>query len=309
MRSAIAVAVALALAFCGVADAQSRATQPDPFVLSENDLGRGPLIPPRDTSGLTLDTQTVNTGVQNCILITVGQSNIARTAPTPFTTVNPNSLSMLNIYDGALYKAKDPVIGTGDAVTANGAHVGLRVADTLVTNGKCSRVILVPIAIISTSSSDWASGGIYWDRIGVAVRRVKARGINCGTTNISCVIIWGQGETDCAFGFSQALSTANLNSIFANAAAAGFVGRWLINTETWTNTVFCPSTTGAAQAAVVNNTTIFAGANADAVFGSICGAGANLACRQADLAHFTDAGNFTLAAAMVTALHNSGLPY
>jgi hypothetical protein len=297
------LAFALALAACGagVAWGQQRAMLPDPYILNENAFW---VWPSRDIAGKTLSTQTINTGIQNCVILTAGQSNYINTAPTPYTPTNPNAIDNLNIYDGAIYKAVDPLIGASGAIVGSVAHPALRLADTLVTNLKCARVILVPNGIVASTMAAWATGNLN-DRIPAAVRRIKQK-IACGTTNIDCVIQWGHGETDCANGTSQATYTSLLNTLIANTAAAGFSGRWMIAVQSYQAGSTCGAIE-AAQAAVVNGSTVFAGANADALIGNVCN-GTN-ACRGADGVHWSDNGSAQYAAAWFNAMHAMGAPY
>lgn len=365
-------------------------------------------IVPKDVSFKTLGTQTINTSVQNCILIPAGQSNNVNTAPSNFLPVNASSIDNLNINDGAIYKAADPLIGTSYApigqspqptaagfgatqsttvltvgsvsygtlgvgqtvtipgfttelitslgtgsggagtynvsvsqsivsstsmtATPNGGHPALRTADALVTAGKCARVIIEPISISATLIAAWDVGGLLQTRISVALRRIAQRlyqtgpSVTCGSTNVTCVIDWGQGENDNNLCTTQAAYTNSLNSMIATsnsvAASLGWPtnwGRWLVAKESY----FTPcgggagavsATIQAAQAAVINNTQVFMGVNADAFVGSVCGVSNNQACRDASTGfHWTDAGSLSRAVdptnGLQQALHASGSPF
>jgi len=222
---------------------------------------------------------------------------------------------------------------TAMAATPNGGHPGLRLADALVTAGKCSRVIIVPVSISSTAVAAWDIGGVLWQRIPVAMRRIAQRlaqtspSLQCGSTNITCVVLWGQGESDTAAGTSQAAYTASLNSIISTtnttATSLGWStswGRWLVAKQSY----YIPNGGGCcavdssiqnAQAAVVNNTQVFAGANADALVGSVCGPSANAACRDstATPVHWSNNGAYSYAQDPTNgwqqALHASGSPF
>lgn len=284
---------------------------PDPYYLNENALTfKGPL-PSRDVSGKTLTTQTINTGVQNCILIGAGQSNSpgAIVAPSAFTPVNTTALDFLNPYDGAIYRATDPVIGAAPSTTASIGVPLLRVSDALVTAGKCARVIMMAIAIGGTSIDEWATGFLS-NRIGVAIKRLAARGIT-PQANVTFVILWGQGETDNALATTSVAYQASFATMKANAAAAGFSGRWLVARQTFINGASSATIQG-AQAAVPNGTDTFAGANGDALVGNVCNG--TSACRiVADGNHLSDAGSISYSTdptnGWVAALHASGLPF
>jgi Carbohydrate esterase, sialic acid-specific acetylesterase len=158
-------------------------------------------------------------------------------------------------------------------------------------------VIVVPIAVASTSITQWDTGNLG-GRICLAIQRLKLRGIVPGT-NVTFAIDWGQGESDEQLGTSQAAYTTALNHIISTAAACGFSGRWFVAIETW-EAGTTSAGVQAAQAAVVNNTTVFAGANADSI-----GSGS----RQSDNIHFNDSGAASLATLKKNAMHASGAPF
>lgn len=323
------LALLLTAIIAGSANAQFGAGGNDPYYLNENglaDIAAG-VVPSRDVNAKILDTQTIDTGIQNCILIAAGQSNFSNTAPTNFTPVNPNALSNLNPYDGAIYKAADPLVGSSWVHNAPpaGGHPALRLADALVTAAKCARVIIVPIGIDSTAVAVWNTG-VLAQRIPVAMKRINQRlmqtnpSLQCGSANLVCAVLWGQGESDNVGGTSQSAYTAALNNVIATsnatATSLGWSGgwaRWLVAKQTFNNGV-TSAAVQAAQAAVVNNTQVFAGANADALTGNVCGAAANAACRDAgDGVHWTDAGSYSYAVdssnGWQQALHASGAPF
>jgi hypothetical protein len=290
---------------------------PDPFYLNETSIVQGN-AGWRDTSGKTLsgNGQTVNTGIVNCVIIAAGQSNFGNTSPDAYSPSNPNALDNLNIYDGAIYKAADALVGAPSLIlppTTEG-HPALILGDALVTAGKCARVIIVPCAVNGTSVAQWA--GQLSNRIPTALGRLAARGITSSTTNVTIVLLWGQGEADTLLGTSQASYVASWNAMIAAANLTGV--RALVAKETLWNT----ATSAALQAAqtqnatsgVINNSAgIYLGANADALQGNICGSGTNTACRQADGNHWSDAGAYSYAIdptyGWQQALHATGSPF
>lgn len=317
MRKLLALLLAILSPTLTLAQSTGMRSAPDPFYLNENDpIFRGPL-PSRDVNAKVLTAQTINTSVQNCILIGAGQSNSPGTivAPTAFVPVNTNALDFLNPYDGAIYRATDPIIGSGASTPTSIAVPLLRVSDALVTAGKCSRVIILAIGIGGTAIADWAVG-TFKDRIPVTMRRILAlytttgANVACGVTNITCVILWGQGETDNALGTSSVSYQASYVTLKANAAAAGFVGRWLIATQTYFALV-TSAPIQAAQAAIRNGSDVLAGANGDVFVGNVCNG--TSACRGVDAEHWSDAGSISYATdptnGWVQALHASGAPF
>lgn len=257
----------------------------------------------RDTKSIALSSsgQTVSAAVRNLILIVAGQSNTGNITPSTYTPANPTKVDMLNVYDGAIYKASDPILGAFGALVLGNPY--LRVADTLVTNNKFDRVILVGIGIGGTKVADHAPGGFLQDLFPVAMRRIAANGIVAGT-NITIAAIWAQGEDDTVAGTSQSAYTNSLNAYITASRTAGFTGIWFVNVETLSGST--SAAIQAAQAAVVNHgASVWAGANADALSGSTCG---GLACRS-DGVHWSDAGAVSIAAAVVTAMGLAGAPF
>jgi len=267
---------------------------PDPYMISA--------LPGNvDTAGRATRSPVLNTGVANLVLILAGQSNNAGEAPTAYTLTNASVIDNFNVNDGALYAPADPPIGATASAGANGCGCSLsgwRAADSLVTSGKFARVIVVPLAITGTSIAQWSTGPLS-NRICQAVGRLKNRGIVPGT-NVTFLIDWGQGESDNLANTTQLAYTTAFNTMVGNATACGYTGKWAVNIETWEVGV-TSAAVQAAQAAVVNGTNIFAGANLDSL-----GAGD----RQTDNVHFNDTGAPLVATAKTTAWHtNIGAPF
>lgn len=257
-----------------------------------------------DVSGKTVRNTPIDTSVRNLILIVAGQSNRTSVAPSAYTPANPSQIDNLNIYDGQMYIAADPMLGCSYIAGGFGTPVigcvALRVADLFITNGQFDRVIIVPIAVAATQIANWDTGGVLENRIGAAIKRCIARGIVPGMTNVTFAIEWGQGEGD--YATSQIVYAAALNRVIANSVAAGFVGRWFVALESYANgSAFAQIV--AAQASVTDNITVFQSADADSLVG------ANRAVYGSDDTHFSDVGNAALATLIYNAMHASGSPY
>lgn len=250
--------------------------------------------------------QTIDTTKTNLILIPSGQSNNVDVAPSAYVPTNASSIFQLNIYNGKIYPAVDPLLGTNinTTVPLGVGHPMMRVADAVITDGYFQQVYIVPNAIAGTAVAYWNSQGEA-QLFPVTIARLIQKGIICGSTNVTCVVTWGQGEADNELGTSQAAYTNSFNTLVANTAAAGFVGHWYIAKQTWIAGT-TSANVQAAQLAVVNGTRIFAGPNADALNGNVCGSPATSACRQADNTHWSDNGSFSYAAGWVTTLHAGG---
>jgi hypothetical protein len=253
--------------------------------------------PYRDTTGKTQRNTPINTGVRNLVLLVMGQSNNENEAPSAYTPTNGSAIDEFNIYDGSIYAASDPHLGASYNNTGPGL-MDFRVADSLITSGKFDRVILVPMALGGSNIAMWANGGPLQNLPCVAMKRLAARGIAPGT-NVTFAADWGQGEAEVGLGTSQAAYTASFNQIKTNLVNCGFSGRIFVNVETLNGTT--SAAVQAAQAAVVDNVTVFAGANLDTMN--------NTTTFRVDGVHFNDNGSSNGASLKVTAWHASGAPF
>ena len=302
MRGIICGILLSALAASG--HAQTRSGGPAPI----DRYFVGPLTSPVNLNNNPLSqtaSQTVDITKTNLVILVAGQSNIGDVAPSAFSPVNASALFQLSIYDGKVYPAVDPLLGTNNPTGFIG-NPALRIADALVTAGFFQRIYLVPIAIGNTAIADWASG-LEAQLIPVAFLRMTQRGLVTGT-NITVVGLWADGENDTSLGTSQAAYTAGLSTVLAQSRTAGFSGTWFVAKQSYNGTT-TSANVQAGQAAVVSHPGVWAGPNADALVGNVCGPSANAACRQGDGVHFSDNGSFSYAAIWVTAIEAFGAPF
>lgn len=256
----------------------------------------------RNTNGRTQVDATLINGQKTLTIICVGQSNMCSVAPTPY--VPSNSLAHnLNIYDGGVYRLKDPPLGCSQTTNgvnipsgANGAWLS-RLADKLINAGSCARAIMVPAGHAGSWVGDWdpaASTPNHYTRIKVALLRCAALGLTPDA------IIWMQGENDAGSGTSQTTYQTILGRVIAQSRTDGYSGPWFVNVQTLNGGTHS-ATIAAAQAAIVNHASgIWAGANCDSL-GS--------ANWQADQGHFNDTGMDAVATLMLSALQAYGAPF
>jgi hypothetical protein len=301
----LALLIASVVALCGFGGV---ASGPDPFFVPDGSQiytacngSWACNAPYTATTGRTVRNLTINTGIRNLVLFVMGQSNNESEAPSAYTATNASAIDELNVYDGAIYAAAEPHLGT----SYNGSGPGLmdyRVADTLITNAKFDRVILVPMAIGGTNAAQWANGGVIQNLPCVAMARLAARGITPATTNVTFAADWGQGEAESGLSTTQVAYQGYMTQIATNLNACGFSGRFFVNVETWGGGAVY-ATVQAAQAAVVGttigNVAITAGANLDTLNNT----------NRVDTTHFNDTGSAAGAALKVTAWHASGAPF
>ena len=118
------------------------------------------------------------------VLLTFGQSNAANYGSLGFVPVR--GVYNFSIFDGRCYEAKDPLLGaTGDR-----GSVWTRVGSKIIERGRARRVLIVPIAVGSTSVRFWRTGQVGFSRIETAVSRLA------GLTLAPTHWLWHQGETD-----------------------------------------------------------------------------------------------------------------
>lgn len=116
------------------------------------------------------------------IALTFGQSNAANNGQTPYT---PHNAAVYNYYNGKLYKAKDPLLGT----TGSKGSVWTRLGDMLIDSGLYTKVIFIPVAVGGSEIACWTSGDCY-RKVLQALNSLKEDHI------ILTHILWHQGETD-----------------------------------------------------------------------------------------------------------------
>lgn len=277
----------------------------DPFYLGEFFGSGGPWNSNTgfsDTSSKTLRNQTLNTAIRNLVLVIAGQSLREAQTPTAYVPTNASAIDNFNVYDGAVYAWADPPLGSGyqnGGIAGGGVgHLGARIADKFISGSIFDRVIVVPVAIGSSSVAQWASGGALQNRLPATMARLKARGF-VAQTNVTVAIEWGQGETDNINGTTQSAYATSLSSVISNVRSAGFSGRFFVAQESWASGA-ASSAVAAAQAAAVNGTTVFASGNIDTL---------NATNRLADNIHLNDTGAAAAATLIFNAMVASGAPF
>lgn len=234
-------------------------------------------------------------GDRTAVLLFIGQSLSVNQSPTPYVPVNTN-IDQLNIHDGKLYRAKDPLLGinvSGGPVTAQRGTWLLRLADNLISDGHYDRVVIVPMAIGNTRGNQWSDETQpphLFNRINTVALRMRDAGLPC------TAIHWGLGESDNSVGTTQAAQEAAMQKVFAEFKRVLPSCPILVAQESYYNGVTSAAVL-AAQASVVDGVTVFAGENVD----SIGSAG------RYDNTHLNDAGAAQRAviaeAALVSALN------
>jgi len=248
-----------------------------------------------DASGFTLDN-TLTSPSTTLVLVTIGQSLIASSGSSTYTPVNTKA-SNFSVCDGGWYRCKNPVLGASYAPAGGVDSPNCRIADSLITAGTYTQVIVVPIAIGGTVVADWNSGGQLFQKIAVTMNRLKQRHLTpitgfTGDFYISLHI----GESDNQVGTTRANMAAGIRNIAATFVANGSgTSRFFVATESMlTNVTNANITNGEADAVASGCSTCRAGANWDSI---VCATN-----RQADCTHLAAAGLALAAAADVSVI-------
>lgn len=236
--------------------------------------------------GRTPRPSRLTPGERTAIILGVGQSVIAASENANYTPVNSGKVDNLNVFDGGIYAASDPLLGTG--VFSSGGCWLSRQADKMITSGNCDRVIIVPIARGSSTVQDWAPGGILFPSLIAAHRRLAALGLVATATQ------WVQGQAN--IGISQADYQAALQSVITGIRSYGFVSPWLIGKDTY-NGATSNANIRNALTAVINGSDILAGADTDSL----------TAVNRYDGVHFSATGADAAATLWRTAYLAAGL--
>lgn len=244
---------------------------PDPGSIFYEVPGLAATTPYTDVSAKTPRALTINPAEKTLIMICAGQSLGTDRIIDTFTPTNASKVDNLSWYDGKNYAATNPLLGTGWAGTVGTSHnFNFKIADGIISNSKFDRVIIVPMGMGGTSINQWANDGAltteatgYCRMINAVAKKLAAQGITPATTGVKFLIKWNHGESDTQAGTSQASYTADFNKMKARVDADLPV-KWMVAKESWIVGV-TSATVQAAQLALVDNVSIFAGENMDSI--------------------------------------------
>jgi hypothetical protein len=148
----------------------------DPYYLSfRRTAGR------RAVSGLNFSADS-----RSAVILGLGQSNIANECDPTALYEAKGSVYNFNFFDGKIYAAKDPLLGSSH----DRSNLTTRLGDLLVERGEYKNVLLVPIAHGGTFISDWSPTGQMFPRIQATIERLRSQ-----QTRITH-ILWQQGEAE-----------------------------------------------------------------------------------------------------------------
>lgn len=219
-----------------------------------------------NTAGRVVVGDPLDSTKQNAVILLLGQSQSANHGAGLYTAQNPTKVHNLNVFDGVVYQAMEPILGPTFTLPSYGTFgaygsYSTVLGDTLIAAGY-DRVVITNISIGGIPAYDYTPPGPYNHWLHVALKRMRGRGM------LPTHVLWHQGETDgLILGTPQATYEAELRTIFA--VIRGYCGaKILVPKATWLNpAVYNPNTSDAiraAQEAVVDNAAgIYAGPDFD----------------------------------------------
>jgi len=120
------------------------------------------------------------------VVLTFGQSQLANEGAADARLEAAEGVHALNIFDGAVTAARDPLPGA----TQDRANLSTRIGERLVRRGLFDAVLLAPIAYGGSAVAEWTPGGRLFPRIEAAATAIDRLGLR-----VTCAL-WQQGETD-----------------------------------------------------------------------------------------------------------------
>jgi hypothetical protein len=286
----IALIVLLAWSPAVLAGSMGGVSAPDPYTLIF------PTVCCGYVSQKTVASQTADPAKRTLVIVAAGQSLGGNNSGGSYTATNASKIRNLNIYDGGIYAATNPLLGTAsDQASLGPGNFLLRLADDLVSANKFDDIIIVSTNVGGTSVQEWETGNER-DRLSVAYRRLAAKGITPGLTNLTMIILWIQGEQ--GSGPTQAAYFASLANVITASRAAGFTQSnvtWFVPIETYLSGATNAGIQQAQSDTVNHANNIWVGPIVDNYIGSVCGPSANQPCRQPDNTHLSADGAYSVA--------------
>lgn len=116
----------------------------DPYALGGN---RTELFGFRDTTGKMLASAIGVPGEVTKCFIVGGDSMSGNCHQSAYTVVNPSKVLQINVFDGAVYRASDVLMGSGHFDAPNNRNWMIETSDLLIAAGFAHRVIFIPIGV------------------------------------------------------------------------------------------------------------------------------------------------------------------
>lgn len=234
----------------------------DPFAMRPEIT---PKVSFRNTAGRTIADPRLVDGEVTAVFVLWGQSLTTNVVDTVtdgsgafYTAANPTKIDNLNVFDGGLYRAVEPMLGCSDGR----GNLFYELADRLIAAAWCDRVILAPVGMGATSIAEWVPGGSPQpDKLMTVVRRLKALGLPVTS------VLGQQGEQDAATGMPKSTYKTHMNAMLsAFWAEHGPIPWMLAKSTTYGNSANGPAIRAAVDE-MVNGSSILMGPDCDLLNG------------------------------------------
>jgi hypothetical protein len=187
----------------------------------------------------------------SAVLLVLGQSNAANFQGQRYQSADDR---VVNFSDGRCYIAGSPLLGADGHYGESWTLLGTK----LIRSGLYTRVILIVAAVSSSSVQQWSTGGSLNRMLRAIIRAAKPHFTITG-------VLWHQGATDFTLHTPEGMYLSNLKSLIDTVRAEGVAAPFYISqssfqlSDDWSEN----NPISRAQAALVDNRTIFAGPNTD----------------------------------------------
>ena len=185
------------------------------------------------------------------VLLVLGQSNAANYQGQRHQSADDR---VVNFSDGHCYIASSPLLGADGDYGESWTLLGTK----LIRSGLYTEVILIPAAVGGSSIQQWAAGGDLNQMLVAVIRAAKSHFTMTG-------VLWHQGATDFALRTPEEIYRWGLKSLIDTVRAEGVTAPFYISRSSlqlsadWLEN----NPISRAQAALVDDETIFAGPNTD----------------------------------------------
>jgi hypothetical protein len=218
------------------------------------------------------------------VLLAIGQSNAANHAEKKFTTQYPQQV--FSYHAGKCTVASSPLLGA----TGEEGEFITPLADHLIKSGTYKSVVIVAFGVGGTPIARWQKDGDLNEMLVAIIGDLKK------TYKITDVV-WHQGESDFELKTSAKVYVHSFRSLMETLTGLGVNARVFISVSTkcGANEAWSPDNpTAAGQRMLVDNKTIFLGADTDALL--------KKADRREDDCHLGESGQVKAAAAYADAM-------
>ena len=138
----------------------------------------------RDVTGKVTADPRGAPGDKTMCFIVAGDSMAGGYHQSTYSMVNPTKVLQLNILDGGIYRATDPLLGQSHWPAPNNRSWMPECADLLIAAGKCDRVVWIPVAIGATQIAEWTVD--LNKSLVVSKKRAEAQGLTVDAVLMQC---------------------------------------------------------------------------------------------------------------------------